>query len=219
MEQTILSPTGQKILRTAARSPRVTNGFYLTGGTALSWYYFHHRISEDLDFFSPGELPKNDITLWVTQTAKKLRATDLEFQTLNGQLVYYIHFDSEIIKVDFAQFPFDHIGEFHNDGMLRVASIRDIAANKLHALQTRARGRDFVDLYEIIHAGHVPITSLFADYRLKFDLYLAPEEWAKLFARVLDATDQPRFLGERSWNSVQSYFLSEAKRLAASVIT
>ena len=26
--------------------------FYLTGGTALSRYYFHHRRSDDLDFFT-----------------------------------------------------------------------------------------------------------------------------------------------------------------------
>ena len=26
--------------------------FYLTGGTALSIFYLHHRLSEDLDFFS-----------------------------------------------------------------------------------------------------------------------------------------------------------------------
>lgn len=28
------------------------NDFYLAGGTALSLYYFHHRISRDLDFFT-----------------------------------------------------------------------------------------------------------------------------------------------------------------------
>lgn len=26
-------------------------GFYLTGGTALSRGYLHHRLSDDLDFF------------------------------------------------------------------------------------------------------------------------------------------------------------------------
>ena len=26
--------------------------FYLAGGTALSWFYFHHRESYDLDFFT-----------------------------------------------------------------------------------------------------------------------------------------------------------------------
>ena len=30
--------------------------FYLTGGTALSRFYCHHRYSEDLDFFSSAEL-------------------------------------------------------------------------------------------------------------------------------------------------------------------
>ena len=30
--------------------------FYLTGGTALSRFYYQHRYSEDLDFFSGAEL-------------------------------------------------------------------------------------------------------------------------------------------------------------------
>lgn len=29
--------------------------FYLTGGTALSYFYLRHRQSNDLDFFTTGE--------------------------------------------------------------------------------------------------------------------------------------------------------------------
>ena len=37
--------------RAIARTNKVEQGFYLTGGTALSRGYYHHRHSEDLDFF------------------------------------------------------------------------------------------------------------------------------------------------------------------------
>ena len=30
--------------------------FYLTGGTALSAFYLHHRLSEDLDFFTESDV-------------------------------------------------------------------------------------------------------------------------------------------------------------------
>jgi hypothetical protein len=38
--------------RALARIRRLDHGFYLSGGTALSRGYFHHRHSEDLDFFA-----------------------------------------------------------------------------------------------------------------------------------------------------------------------
>ena len=43
--------------------------FYLAGGTALSLYYFHHRQSLDLDFFTTEFSPKR-----ITEIAKYLSA-------------------------------------------------------------------------------------------------------------------------------------------------
>ena len=41
--------------------------FYLTGGTALSAFYLHHRESEDLDFFSREPFRANEDGLaWAT---------------------------------------------------------------------------------------------------------------------------------------------------------
>ncbi len=218
MGQTLLTSHGKDILLSAKRDSVITDSYYLTGGTALSYYYLHHRISEDLDFFSLESPNPVRLEIWSAHTAKKIHADERELQTLNGQLIYYFHFDNDVVKVDFAQYPFEHIGQFLKDGKLRVASMRDIAVNKLQAIQTRGRGRDFVDLFEIVHRGRIPLADLLADYRLKFDVYVAPEEWGKYFARVLDAMDQPRFLGTVKWDNVQAYFLKEAKKFASSVI-
>ncbi len=218
MGKTLLTSCGQEILLSAKRDPVITDSYYLTGGTALSFYYLHHRISEDLDFFSLEEPNREMLETWSTAVAKNFKVAEVEFQTLRGQLVYFFHFDQEVVKVDFAQYPFEHIGDFHKDGNLRVASIRDIAVNKLQAIQTRARSRDYVDVYEIVYAGRITMSELFKDYRLKFDLHVGPEEWAKHFAKVLDATDQPRFLGHRKWSDVESYFLEEARRLSTTVL-
>ena len=48
----ILTPFQKQALKAIGESPLVDN-FYLTGGTALSAFYLQHRLSEDLDFFSP----------------------------------------------------------------------------------------------------------------------------------------------------------------------
>jgi len=44
-----------------AHLQRVQHGFYLTGGTALSRGYYHHRHSDDLDFFADDAA---DFQLW-----------------------------------------------------------------------------------------------------------------------------------------------------------
>ena len=52
--QNLLYPLQDKFL--AFFSEYNNEKFYLTGGTALSRFYFQHRYSEDLDFFSAKEL-------------------------------------------------------------------------------------------------------------------------------------------------------------------
>ncbi|MEK7458532.1 MAG: nucleotidyl transferase AbiEii/AbiGii toxin family protein, partial [Patescibacteria group bacterium] len=52
MGKTILTPNQHKLLECAAQSSGIVDTFYLTGGTALAEFYLHHRLSEDLDFFS-----------------------------------------------------------------------------------------------------------------------------------------------------------------------
>ena len=218
MGQKILTARAEAILLAAKRDTAITGQYYLTGGTALSYYYLHHRISEDLDFFSHIEPDGNMLAKWVHGVAKATHAGDVEFQTLNGQFVYYIHYDDEVVKIDFAQYPFEHAGNFHMDMSLRVASLLDIGINKLQAIQTRARGRDYVDIYTIIHEGNIPLSDLQQGYRIKIDMHVAPEEWAKYFVKILDATDQPRFLGTLKWDAVQKYFLHEARMLGKAVM-
>ena len=49
--QNTLYPLQDKVLEIIGQLPV---GFYLTGGTALSRAYLHHRYSDDLDFFVNG---------------------------------------------------------------------------------------------------------------------------------------------------------------------
>jgi predicted nucleotidyltransferase component of viral defense system len=191
----------------------------LTGGTALSYYYLHHRFSEDFDFFTQSELDEVFLQRWAQKTAKELNADSLEFQTLQGQLVFYFHFSMEVVKIDFACYPFEHIGKFTMDNNLKISSMEDIGVNKLQALTTRRRGRDYVDLYEIITAGNMLLSDLLKKYRIKFDVHISSEEWAKYFSGILDAIDQPKFLGERKWREIELYFLDLAKEYASTVFS
>lgn len=42
----------QKLFLTHFRASSLLESFYLTEGTAFSAFFLHHRLSEDLDFFS-----------------------------------------------------------------------------------------------------------------------------------------------------------------------
>jgi predicted nucleotidyltransferase component of viral defense system len=218
MGQTILTRNQQKILA-AAHTPTITQNFYLTGGTALAEYYYQHRFSEDFDFFSSAEFNETDILPWIQQTAKQLRVQDIEYSSLEGQLNYFFHFPKEVVKVEFAYFPFEHLGTFTQDGDLNIASLDDMAANKLQAIITQTRARDYFDLYTICQDQQWQVQDLRQFYRLKFDVSINPENLAKHFAAVIDATDMPRFLGQVDWKKIEHNFLTLSKQILSSKLT
>jgi len=143
----------------------------------------------------------------------RLHAKDVEVTMLNGQHTYFVALGKQRIKIDFAYYPFEHLGAFLKKEGVRVASLLDIAINKIHAITSRKRGRDYLDLYFILQKFGLSVPELLQQYRLKFDVYLSPIELAKHYAGVLDALDQPRFLGSIPWKKVETYFLTEAKKL------
>lgn len=52
----ILTPRQSYLVEQAAKNDELTRWYYLTGGTALSEFYLHHRLSEDIDFFTRSEV-------------------------------------------------------------------------------------------------------------------------------------------------------------------
>ena len=56
MGQTILTARQFNFLEHIQSEQEIIRWYYLTGGTALSEYYLHHRLSEDIDLFSTSEV-------------------------------------------------------------------------------------------------------------------------------------------------------------------
>jgi predicted nucleotidyltransferase component of viral defense system len=214
MGQSILTSEQRLILDKVISTPEITDAFYLTGGTALSEFYFQHRLSEDFDFFSETPFEDKEILDWVGKTARELKVNEVEYKTLRGQLTFFLHFSTSVVKIDFAFYPFPHLGEFSKHQSLRVASILDIGVNKIQAIQTRKRGRDFFDLYFILTQGGLSIEQLLQEYRNKFNIVLSAQELSKHFMGVLEAIDQPRFLGKVDWSEIEKFFSEKANNLA-----
>lgn len=66
-----LTPKQQIIFNEVSRSDFIKENFYFTGGTALSGVYLHHRLSEDLDFFSQEKFDNLSILNLLTGWGKK----------------------------------------------------------------------------------------------------------------------------------------------------
>jgi predicted nucleotidyltransferase component of viral defense system len=139
----------QKALLREISKTRLKDTFFLTGGTALAAFYLHHRLSQDLDFFTelPGEVR------FVEEVIKKIaQILGAEIQINRSFRTYFECFlkkGEEIIKCDFGQDSPYRLKPiiYQKDYDIYVDNILDIACNKLSALFDRHEDRDFVDIY------------------------------------------------------------------------
>jgi len=146
----ILTPIQKSFLSLFSRLPD-SNQFYLTGGTALSEYYFSHRLSFDLDFFAGVD----DLVLPASYEIEQLGTkANLGIKIIRRFATYVellVTDDQDNLKVDLAldsPYRFEP-AVISEDGIL-VNDLRDLQVDKLLAYFGRAEPRDAVDLYFIL---------------------------------------------------------------------
>jgi hypothetical protein len=59
------SPRHREVLQALLAHPDIEHSFFLTGGTALSVFYLHHRISDDLDLFTLEHVSLSELDPWI----------------------------------------------------------------------------------------------------------------------------------------------------------
>ena len=106
--------------------------FFLTGGTALSAFYLRHRYSEDLDLFTLDGAAFDRVSLYVADTAAKLRADAVSLQTAPLFHRYRITRDADFVVVDFIKEVVPQVSQEKNrfEGIV-VDTLADITANKV----------------------------------------------------------------------------------------
>lgn len=129
--------------------------FYLTGGTALSRFYFNHRFSDDLDLFVNRDInfhtyQKNIVeTLQSTQLDTGIKVITDRIVTSEDFLQLYLSKGDIELKVDFVNDISSHFGEFLIDAVYgKIDNLRNILSNKISALY-RFEIKDFVDIRTI----------------------------------------------------------------------
>jgi len=153
----VLYPAQDKILEIV--SEEFGNAFYLTGGTALSRFYFEHRLSEDLDFFTANEKISLVIPILVKLIENSGYKVEVETSsTVFGRLFVKPERDS-YLKIDLVKEP--SLGGIKKEKGFWIDSLLNIGVNKITAFEDRAELKDVIDLYFLLTEGELSLDQLF----------------------------------------------------------
>ncbi|MBI5303456.1 MAG: nucleotidyl transferase AbiEii/AbiGii toxin family protein [Chloroflexi bacterium] len=189
---------------------KIAHGFYLAGGSALA-LHLGHRISVDLDFFTPRSF---DVVTLVRRLAK----TGAFVQEQRKKDTLLGTFDQ--VKVSFFRYSYPLIAKSETVLNTAIAGMSDIGAMKLDAIGTRGKKRDFIDLYYICLAGHT-LEDVLDWYREKYkgvEVNLIHYIKALTYFEEAEADPMPRMLKRVSWKRVKQFFEREAPPLLRKVV-
>lgn len=129
----------------------VNHLFYLTGGTALSRYYFNHRFSDDLDFFVNNieETEYKKSVHLMLEALKKLNVSQKETQVWQSYAKTNINGYGVTMKIDFVNDVGYRVGIPHKANFGHIDTVSNILANKISCVVGRDEPKDIVDIVEI----------------------------------------------------------------------
>ncbi|MBU0694521.1 MAG: nucleotidyl transferase AbiEii/AbiGii toxin family protein, partial [Candidatus Omnitrophica bacterium] len=138
--------------------------YYLTGGTALS-FYFNHRFSEDLDFFTQKykkEDPDRIMSYVFKETSFNFKLeAEQDDPKLIPMRVYFLELNKRcVLKIDFVQDFQENIKRIKNG----LHSVEDIYYRKISAAIGMIKKQDATG--RVIHAGRQSVKDLFDLYYL-----------------------------------------------------
>lgn len=137
-----LYPLQDKVLKLAALTK---SQFYLTGGTALSRGYLHHRYSDDLDLFVNRKKKEE-----FTTEAEEIFGAIEGLKVVTKSEFYYSGMVDEILKIDLINDTGPHYdGLEEKELFLRVDNMDNILANKITAIIGRDEAKDVIDIVTI----------------------------------------------------------------------
>ncbi len=121
--------------------------FFLVGGTALA-LQIGHRISVDIDMFTPYEFSSRKI----------LSELEKHFEIVNAAAgKNSLSFDgalqdgnNEIVKVDLIRYSYPLINPVRIIDQVRLLSVEDIIPMKLSAVAGRGSKKDFYDIFYLL---------------------------------------------------------------------
>lgn len=211
-----LTPKQKIIFNEIKNSPFIRENFYFTGGTALSSVYLHHRLSEDLDFFSREKFDTLTILNLITDWSQKhnFKITSQETEVVR---IFILEFsDKDKLKVDFGFYPYKRLKKGKIVGGIEVDSLFDIAVNKLQTIHQRSEMKDFVDLFFLLK--EFTIWDLLEATKIKFRMELYPYTIAADCLKIERFENLPAMLVPLTLRELQDFYREKAKQLGATAV-
>jgi hypothetical protein len=206
-----ITPDMRTILGEFTRSDLGTK-IYLAGGTALA-LQLGHRLSVDLDFFSPTE----DIPTLRPALEKSLAMFSPTLaDSARGNLVYL----ARDIRIGFYGYGYEMVAPLVETQTARLASIEDIALMKLDPLLARAARKDFYDLYFICQK--IGLQSILAMAPRKYPSVRDFETQTVkrlVYFENAEADLDPKLLSPADWKQDKDYFIQQSKEIAGNWLT
>jgi len=174
----------------------------LVGGTALA-LQLGHRLSIDLDFF--GQV-KGD-----TQTiAQSLMEEGFNvITTINSKNIHIFMING--VKTDIVNYKYAWVDDLIEDGGVRLAGLKDIAAMKIAAITNRGSKKDFIDIYFLLnHFSLEEIINLYLDKYPDASSFLACK--SLVYFADADAQVMPKMLIPTTWEDIKSKIIAEVKQ-------
>jgi len=174
-------------------------GFYLTGGTALSRFYFNHRYSDDLDFFHSDSAVFSDVFRLTLQILRErwprisLEVDARDFKQLR------LHSKDMALKIDFVADRLPRIGIPAVKGPFRIDTVRNILSNKVCAILGRDEERDVADLIWISKKRQFFWPTVLADAQTKV-LFTQEEFIYRLSTFPIELLKKVHFIQEIDYN-------------------
>jgi predicted nucleotidyltransferase component of viral defense system len=216
MGQVEFTPTQKLIFDTLASDKHLTELFYLTGGTALSVFYLHHRLSDDLDFFSEKNF-ENETVIALIKEVSSVLSLSYRFTQRESTRTFELVKDNQFLtKVDFAYYPHKRLEPGKKVQNIAIDSLKDIGANKLLAVNQRVEVKDFVDLYFLLQKFTVwdLIYGVERKFRLELDLVLLGSD----FLKVESFDFLPKMVTPLTLKELKEFFKKEALKLGKRIV-
>jgi hypothetical protein len=152
----ILTPVQEKVLDVIFVNPLAREGFALAGGTALSEFYFGHRLSKDLDIFGlkHDQIPLLADDLMASIPDQIEGATVSEERRSQSMRRLWVKTPLESpLQVDVGGMDLPLLSDMETAGNINILSLDDLALGKLSAASSRVEIRDALDLWELSQHG------------------------------------------------------------------
>ena len=188
------------------------DGWYLAGGTALA-LQMGHRVSLDLDFFTPhSKFSISDIER-VLGGAGQWETTLASEGTLYGNFLG--------AKVSFIAYPFFKPSPpALQCGTVDILSPDDVAVMKVIVVSQRGKKRDFVDLYWYMAVYGAELFSLMMRVLKQYPQAHNVQHLIKSMTYFVDAEEDamPKLFFDADWEKVKAYFRAEVPKVAKALL-